>query len=84
MQRLRLRVLFVLEACEHGPGKREDPERADDPGQQAEAIPHPAALADGELCAALAHARSSSFSKPESTRKEKVAMIIEAMTTTMA
>src|SRR2546423_7516493 len=87
VQRLSRRVLLRLEAREHRPGDREDPEQADHPGGDPEAEDGCAALSDAEPRPAMDapdHARSSSLRSPESTRSANVAMTIEKTTTTIA
>src|SRR6478735_9222954 len=42
-------VLFGLEAGEHRPGHREDPEQPDEPRERTDAHDHRTALADAQL-----------------------------------
>src|SRR5262249_49646076 len=71
VERLGGCVLLGLEAREHHPGEREDPEQGDEPGGRPEGDRTGAALADPELRAAtraIGHAPSASFRRPDGTR----------------
>src|SRR5579864_8514170 len=83
VESLRCGVLLCLEACQQRPTDREDPDQRDEPGEDSDPEGDGAALADSESRAAL-HARSSSLKRLERTRRAKVAMMIEKMTTTIA
>src|SRR5438876_390366 len=80
-------ILLVLQARQPRPQHGEDAEQADHPGRHPQTDHGGATLTDSELRSASpvkGHARLSSFKSPDSTRKAKVALMIEKMTTTIA
>src|SRR6266576_4044356 len=87
VQRLRGCVLLGLEARQERPANGEDPKHADHPGADAEGDDCSATLADAQPrppTRTTDQALSSSFSRPESSRRANVAMMIEKTTTTIA